>query len=118
MNMEGNFRPKSQEHLQAQVEAFGDKGVKEFSDEQKKLLQHSAELAKIDDLDKLPPDLSPELVELIESNRQRYVDFLRKEKREEIQFRKENAERFKEKWHKLHKRRGFQTTFFSFVVSG
>lgn len=96
--MERNFRPKSPEHLQAQVEAFGDKGVKEFSDEQKKLLQHSAELAKIDDLDNLPPDLSPELVELIESNRQRYVDFLRREKKEEIQFRKENAERFKEKF--------------------
>ena len=96
--MERNFRPKSPEHLQAQVEAFGDKGVKEFSDEQKKLLQHSAELAKIDDLDNLPPDLSPELVALIESNRQRYVEFLRKEKIEEIQFRKENAERFKKKF--------------------
>lgn len=96
--MEGDFRLKSQEHLQAQVEAFGDKGVKRFSDEQKKLLQHSAELAKIGDLDNLPPNLSPELVKLIESNRQRYVEFLRKEEREEIQFRKENAERFKEKF--------------------
>jgi len=96
--MERNFKPKPQEHLQAQVEAFGDKDVKKFSDEQKKLLQHSAELAKIDDLDNLPPDLSPELVELIESNRQRYVEFLRKEKREEIQFRKENAEFYKEKF--------------------
>ena len=98
MNMERNFRPKSQEHLQAQVEAFGDKGVKEFSNEQKKLLQHSAELAKIDDLDNLPPDLSPELTELIESNRQRYIEFLRRGKKDEIQFRKENAERFKEKF--------------------
>jgi hypothetical protein len=96
--MERNFRPKSQEHLQAQVEAFSDKGVKEFSDEQKKLLQHSAELAKIDDIDNLPSDLSPELVELIESNRKRYIEFLRREKREEIQFRKENAERLKEKF--------------------
>jgi hypothetical protein len=96
--MERNFRPKSQEHLQAQVEAFGDKGVKEFSDEQKNILQHSAELAKIDDIDNLPPDLSPELVELIESNRQRYIEFLRREKSKEIQSRKENAERFKEKF--------------------
>ena len=101
--MEGNFRPKSQEHLQAQVEAFGDKGVKEFSKEQKKLFQHSAELAKIDDVDNLPPDLSPELVELIESNRKRYIEFLRREKREEIQFRKENAERFKEKFEPVIK---------------
>ena len=99
--MEKSFGPKSQEHLQAQVEAFGDKGVKEFSDEQKQLLQHSAELAKIDDINNLPPDLSPELVELIESNRQSYVEFLRKEKREEIQFRKENAELFKEKFESV-----------------
>ena len=96
--MEKNFRPKSQEHLQAQVEAFGDKGVKEFSDEQKKLLQHSAELAKIDDIDNLPSDLSPDLVELIESNRKSYIEFLRREKGKEIQFRKENIEHFKEKF--------------------
>lgn len=101
--MEGNLRPKSQEHLQAQVEAFGDKSVKEFSDEQRHLLQYSAELAKIDDTNNLPPDLLPELVELIESNRQRYVEFLRNEKREEIQFRKENAERFKEKFEPVVK---------------
>ena len=76
-----NMEQKSQEHLLAQVEAFSDKGVKEFSGEQKKLLQYSAELAKIEDLDNLPPDLPSELVELIESNRKNYVDFLRRDEK-------------------------------------
>jgi len=97
------FRPKSSEHLQAQVEAFGDKGVKAFSDEQRKIFQHFAELSNIEDLDNLPSDLPPKAVEFIESHRQQYVIFLRQEKKEEIQFRKENAEYYKQTFQKAVK---------------
>ncbi|MBU1118835.1 hypothetical protein KKH43_03065 [Patescibacteria group bacterium] len=92
--MERGYRPKSKEHLQAQVEAFADKGVEEYSFEQDDLFKYSAELAKIKDFNNLPKDLPDELLQLLEKNRQPYVDFIRKEKREEIEYRKENAEMY------------------------
>lgn len=91
-------RFKPPEYLQAQAEAFGDKGVKEFSDDQKKILQYSAELAQIQDLDNLPEDIPAELRDLIERNKQKYISFLKGEKKEEIEFRKQNVELYKEKF--------------------
>lgn len=77
---ENGIKPKSTEKLQAQVEVFGDTSVKEFSDEQRLLLEHSSELAKIRDINSLPDDLPEELVELIENNKEMYVAFLRERK--------------------------------------
>lgn len=88
------FRPKTQEQIQAQVEHFADKGVKEFSSEQKLLLKHSKELSKITDLDNVPEDLQ----KLIENNRGKYLDLLRSTKKEEIDFRKENIELYNSKF--------------------
>jgi len=56
-----HIKPKSPEKLQAQVEAFGDSGVKQFSEEQEIILKNSAELARIEDLNNLPDDLPDEL---------------------------------------------------------
>ncbi len=78
----GNINYKTPEKIQAQVEAFADGGVKAFSDEQKVILKNSAELAKITDLNNLPDDLSNELRELIESNKEAYLQFLRERKYE------------------------------------
>jgi hypothetical protein len=67
------FEVKSQERLQAQAEIFGDKGVVNFSEDQAKILKYSAELAKIEDLNNLPPNLPEELVELIHKHKKAYV---------------------------------------------
>lgn len=75
----GDIKPKSPERIQAQVEAFADSGVKEFSEEQKAILKNSSELAKITDLNNLPDDLSDELRELIEQNKDTYLRFLREQ---------------------------------------
>lgn len=90
-----HHRPKSPEHIQAQIEAFADKGVSDFSDDQRKILKHTRELTKIEDLDNLPSDVPPKIAKLVESNRQAYIDFLRQESTEEIEFRKENIELYK-----------------------
>jgi len=94
---ESGFTPKSPEKLQAQVEAFADSGVKEFSDEQKAILKNSVELAKIKDLNKLPDDLSDELRELVEENKGAYVQFL-KEREFETEKTEESIRLYNEKF--------------------
>ncbi len=92
------FQPKSKEHLQAQTEHFADHGVEKFSEEQKLLLKHSDELSRITDLDNLPDDLPEKLKKVIAENRDEYVDVLRSAKKEDISFRKENAELYDSKF--------------------
>lgn len=87
---EQGLLPKSEQRLQAQAEAYADRGVEEFSNLQRSLLKYSNELAKITDLNNLPSDLPAELVEIIEKNKEAYIHFLRREKREEIEFREQN----------------------------
>jgi len=68
---------RTQERLQAQVELFADRGVEEFSEDQKKLLKYSSEISKkIDDWNNLPSDLSENVVDLIKRNRDLYFVFL------------------------------------------
>jgi len=88
---------KTPEKLQAQVEAFADSGVKEFSDAQKSILKNSAKLAKITDLNNLPNDLSDELRKLIEDNREAYLQFLR-EREYETEKIEESIALYKEKF--------------------
>ncbi len=92
------FKPKTQEQIEAQVEHFADKGVKEFSSEQKLLLKHSKELSAITDLDNLPENLPEELKKLIEDNRSKYIEVLRSSKKEDIEFRKQNIELYNSKY--------------------
>lgn len=92
------LKPKTEEQIQAQVEYFADNRVKEFSAEQKLLLKYSKELAKIIDLDNLPEDLPEEVRKLVEDNRDKYVDVLRSARKEDIAFRKENAELYNHKF--------------------
>lgn len=89
---------KTQERLQAQTEIFGDKGVTNFSDDQRNILKYSAELSKITDLNNLPSGLPEDLVTLIQRNKDAYVDFLRKEKKMETSFIEENINTYKEKF--------------------
>lgn len=67
------MRRKTPEELQAQAELFADKGVKEFSDDQRFLLSTSAELAQIEDLSNAPDRVK----ELVEQHRDAYVQFFR-----------------------------------------
>ena len=62
------------------MEAFADKGAKNFSEDQAQILKYSAELSKIKDLNNLPPDLPEELVGLIQKHKDAYVNFLRQER--------------------------------------
>ncbi len=96
-SFEGNINCKTSERIQAQVEAFADSGVKEFSDEQKAILKNSAELAKITDLNNLPNDLSDDLRELIEDNKEAYLQFLR-EREYETEKIEESIALYKEKF--------------------
>lgn len=89
---------KSNEKLQAQSEIFTDSGVEIFSDNQIELLKYSSELAKIKDLNNLPNDLPQELVDLINKNKEVYIDFLRKEKKLETAFIEENIKKYREKF--------------------
>ena len=72
--------------LQAQVEAYADKAVAKFSDDQKMLLQYSEELSRITDLDNLPNNLPQELIELIGRHKDAYTAFMRNEGRVESEF--------------------------------
>lgn len=92
------FKPKTQEQIMAQVEHFADKGVKEFSSEQKLLLKYSKELSTVTDLDNLPENLPEELKKLIEDNRSKYIEVLRSSKKEDIEFRKQNIELYNSKF--------------------
>jgi len=92
------FKPKTAEHIQAQVEHFADNGVKKFSTEQKLLLKYSKELVKIIDLDNLPEDLPEEVKKLVKDNRDKCIDVLRSAKKEDISFRKENVELYNHKF--------------------
>jgi len=74
------IKPKTQEKLQAQAEAFGDSGVKQFSEAQEMILKNSAELAGVRDLNNLPDDLPDDLRDLIESNKESYLRFLKENK--------------------------------------
>lgn len=96
MKKSENFKFKKPSLLQAQVENFGDKKIKEFSKDQKKILKYSVELSKIRDLDDLPPDLPKELVDLIEKYGQEYINFLKQEQNREVEFKEKNAEYYKE----------------------
>ncbi len=92
-----NINHKTPERIQAQVEAFADSGVKEFSDEQKSILKNSSELAKITDLNNLPDDLSDELRTLIQDNKEAYLQFLR-EREYETEKIEESIALYKEKF--------------------
>lgn len=92
------FKPKTEEHIQAQVEYFTGIGVGDFSAEQKLLLKSLEQLTTITDLNNLPKDLPKEVKELVEKNRDKYVDILREAKKEDIDFRKENAELYNSKF--------------------
>ena len=92
------LKPKTQEQIMAQVEHFADKGVKEFSSEQKLLLKNSKKLSTITDLDNLPKNLPEELKKLIKDNRSKYIEVLRSSKKEEIEFRKQNIELYNSKF--------------------
>lgn len=92
------LREKPQERLQAQAEIFADKKPKEFSEDQARLLQYSAELSKIKDLDNLPADLPAELVDLIAKHKKSYVNFLRQERKLETSFVEENIKNYNEKF--------------------
>lgn len=98
MKLEQGSQFKSQARLQAQAEMFADKGVKNFSEDQAKILKYSAELSNIKDLNNLPPDLPEELVDLIQKNKDAYVNFLRQEKKLETSFIEENVKTYKEKF--------------------
>ena len=89
---------KSQERLQTQVEIFADKGVENFSKDQAAILKYSKELSEIKDLDNLPPDLPEELVGLIQKNKDAYIDFLRRERKQETAFIEENIKTYKVKF--------------------
>jgi hypothetical protein len=101
MKFEGLPKNKSQERLQAQAEIFGDKGVKNFSEDQAQILKYSAELSGIKDLNNLPPDLPEELITLIHKHKDAYVNFLRQEKRLETSFIEENIKTYKEKFQSV-----------------
>lgn len=100
-NPEEQIKPKTTERLQAQAETFADQGVKEFSEDQAKLLKYSAELATIKDLNNLPPDLPKELVELVQRHKDAYITFLRKERKLETSFIEENIKTYNEKFQPL-----------------
>ena len=89
---------KSQERLQTQAEIFADKGVENFSKDQAAILKYSKELSEIKDLDNLPPDLPEELVGLIQKNKDAYIDFLRRERKQETAFIEENIKTYKVKF--------------------
>ncbi len=95
------FKQKNPERLQAQAEMFADKGVKNFSEDQAMLLKYSSELAKVRDLNNLPPDLPQELVDLIQTHKDAYVSFLRRESKLETTFIEDNANNYKEKFHPI-----------------
>lgn len=92
---------KSQERLQAQSESFADKSVENFSKDQAKILKYSADLSGIRDLNNLPSDLPEELINLINKNKDAYIDFLRKEKKLETTFIEENIKIYKEKFQPI-----------------
>lgn len=96
MKFEGFKQAKSPERLQAQTEVFGDKDVKDFSEEQAQILKYSAELSEIKDLNNLPPDLPAELATLINKHKDAYINFLRKEKKLETSFIENNIKTYKE----------------------
>ena len=93
-----NLINKSQERLQVQSESFADKEVKNFSKDQAKILKNSARLSNIKDLNNLPLDLPEEIVDLINKNKDAYIEFLRKEKKLETGFVEENIKNYKEKF--------------------
>lgn len=92
---------KAPERLQAQIEAFADKSVQNFSDDQAFLFRYSAELSKIKDLNNLPADLPQELVQLILKHKDAYVKFLRQEKKLETDFIEENIKNYKKKFQSV-----------------
>lgn len=101
MSFEGFKQDKSPEHLQAQAEAFADKGVENFSADQAQILKYSAELSKIKDLNNLPDNLPEEFVALIERNKEAYINFLRKERNLETSFIEENIKTYKERFQPI-----------------
>lgn len=87
--------------MQAQAEVFGDRGVKNFSQDQAQILKYSAELSRIKDLNNLPPDLPEELVALVQKHKDAYVNFLRQERKLETSFIEENIKTYKEKFQPI-----------------
>lgn len=98
MFREGAYQPKPEERLQAQAESFADKGVKEFSDDQAIFLKYSAELSQLTDLGNIPQELPDELKAAIAKNKRGYVAYLRRTKKEEIDFREQNIRTYKEQF--------------------
>ena len=89
---------KIPEQLQAQAEVYGDVGLEEFSSDKDFLLKHSAELAKIEDLDNLPDDLDPKLKLFIEQNKSRYKNSLKKHHQQERDLVENNIRLYNEKF--------------------
>jgi len=89
---------KTPERIQAQIESFADKGLKDFSSDQRLFLEYSAELANVTDLNNLPDTLPPEVLDAIERNKLDYIRFLIKERNTERQFIEENIVKYKEKF--------------------
>jgi len=93
---------KIQEHIQAQVELFADKGVKEFSGDQEKFLRYSSKISKeIDDWNNLPSDLPEDMVDLIQRNREAYFNFLNQEKFLDTSSVEQNIRNYKDKFQPL-----------------
>jgi hypothetical protein len=96
-------KQKNQDVIQAQVEHFADKGVDVFSKDQQLLLKYSDQLTKIGNLNKIPDDFPDELKQLIERNKDAYVRFLRKQKKEDRLFLEENAKLYRERFQETVK---------------
>lgn len=68
---------KSKEGLQAQIIEFANNTLPEFSKDHELIVKNVGVLANINDLDQLPNELSPDLRDIIEKYKDRYINFLR-----------------------------------------
>ena len=94
-------KPKEQPALQAQIEHFADAGTKQFSDNQRLLLKYAEQLAKIGNLNKIPDDFPEELKALIANNKDAYILYLRRTRREERVFFENNIRLYNEKFKNI-----------------
>lgn len=93
--MKRKFTLKSEAQRLAQVEQFADKGVKEFSNEQKLLLQYSRDLSTVTDLNDLPEHLPDELKELVLKHKDNYRKLVQSADAEKLELKRINAELYK-----------------------
>ena len=83
---------KSLEQRLAQIEYFIDTHIQPFSTDQRSLLQNSTTISTIEDLQNLPTDLPENLKSLIKQYRAAYTKTISKAPKEELLFKKANAE--------------------------